>query len=1061
MAPKLARICFTASLFYLSLGLAGCGGGGGSVAPSPAPPAIKVSISPSTASVAADSTQQFTATVANTTNKQVTWAVSGVTGGNGTVGTISAQGLYTAPDPLPDPASVTVTATSQADSTKSASANVSMTYPTPNISGITPASTPLNSGDTVLTVNGSGFTKASSVDFGGASLAASYLSSKQLTATVPSSSETTAQAYSLSVTNPSPGGGTSNSVNFTVENPAPVVTSITPSVLAAGSPDTSVVVNGGDFTSGSQIELNGSPLSTTFISSTQLSTTVTSDNLVNAGTAQITVVTPGPGGGTSASVQLDVTVVASLVALATPKDGGSPNGPWQIVVAAVDPSGNSIANLPIVLSATDGTLDQTQGQTDSSGTFSATISPPSANTGQAVAVTATTGAQTAAVDIGFASTPSTTSTLSMARQAFESQHDALSPSSTSTSTSTPMIGPTVFGVSGNAGSTPPFSVPNECYSNLGLTRVPSTNCQSTFNVAGVVYNAVDFASSVCTTLDKYAGIAECAGTAVAGAACLTGVGAVVCAAGVYYFGVPCLKFVATELAKQYGGPLAALLLKSGLTGLEIAIDPTNPDYVVDIGCTAINSADFGLASGSSGTSFTVSPPTAVVPLGGKVQFTASASANWSVVQGPEGGSITSTGLYTAPTTMPFLPEVTIDATSASDSTAVAQEGVTLVSSTGGASGSAAIITGLEGGQLVDKAYVPVPSSNLVSVVNLDAAQGTNPVITTIPTPNSYSPNATAADQLRSEVLAISYSSPVIQVIDASHDVLVTTLTSPVTTSVGFSGGSCMVCGITVDPASNKAILDTAQGYLTLDLSSLTFSPFLPAAPAENFGYDPNGSLVLSPTYGVSSFTGLQLFNVLGGNIFNFSSSLGSNPDAAAVDINTGIVAVPDEYTGDQYLINMQGAQLSSTTAPPSFTTPSTVFHINFTNCGSELYDWSLVSAESSSHLLFLGTEFADCAAVESLPVSPFAGSPPLPAVFKWGHMPIRPDGFSWNNGGDPHGIAVFSSVVDGKSYGFLVSDDANWVARIDLSALAGAPALSGGGANEVDLSPYVVFFNTQ
>jgi len=45
-----------------------------------------------------------------------------VAGGNSAVGTISASGLYTAPQNLPSPAAVTVTATSTADASKSASA---------------------------------------------------------------------------------------------------------------------------------------------------------------------------------------------------------------------------------------------------------------------------------------------------------------------------------------------------------------------------------------------------------------------------------------------------------------------------------------------------------------------------------------------------------------------------------------------------------------------------------------------------------------------------------------------------------------------------------------------------------------------------------------------------------------------------------------------------------------------------------------------------------------------------------------------------------------------------
>ena len=89
-----------------------------------APTAVSVTISPISATVAAAGTQQFTATVQNTSNTAVTWQVNGVMGGNATVGTISGSGLYTAPA---SPATVTVTAVSQADTTKSASAQVTIT----------------------------------------------------------------------------------------------------------------------------------------------------------------------------------------------------------------------------------------------------------------------------------------------------------------------------------------------------------------------------------------------------------------------------------------------------------------------------------------------------------------------------------------------------------------------------------------------------------------------------------------------------------------------------------------------------------------------------------------------------------------------------------------------------------------------------------------------------------------------------------------------------------------------------------------------------------------------
>src|SRR5438067_1629785 len=58
----------------------------------------------------------------------------------------------------------------------------------------------------------------------GAPLATSFVSSTQLTATVPASLVATAGTASITVVNPSPGGGTSNAQTFTI-SAAPVITS--------------------------------------------------------------------------------------------------------------------------------------------------------------------------------------------------------------------------------------------------------------------------------------------------------------------------------------------------------------------------------------------------------------------------------------------------------------------------------------------------------------------------------------------------------------------------------------------------------------------------------------------------------------------------------------------------------------------------------------------------------------------------------------------------------------------------------------------------------------------
>ena len=82
------------------------------------PTPIAVSVSPVTATLGAGATQQFTATVAGSTNSAVTWSATG--------GSVSSTGLYTAPS---TPGTYTVTATSVADPTQSASATVTVNAP--------------------------------------------------------------------------------------------------------------------------------------------------------------------------------------------------------------------------------------------------------------------------------------------------------------------------------------------------------------------------------------------------------------------------------------------------------------------------------------------------------------------------------------------------------------------------------------------------------------------------------------------------------------------------------------------------------------------------------------------------------------------------------------------------------------------------------------------------------------------------------------------------------------------------------------------------------------------
>jgi trimeric autotransporter adhesin len=87
---------------------------------------------------------------------------------------------------------------------------------------------------------------------------------------------------------------------------SPTLTSISPEAIASGSSATNLTVTGTGFNSSSTVLLNGTPLSTTFNSSTSLTAVVPPADLATLGWAAITVSTPAPGGGSSAALPLSI-----------------------------------------------------------------------------------------------------------------------------------------------------------------------------------------------------------------------------------------------------------------------------------------------------------------------------------------------------------------------------------------------------------------------------------------------------------------------------------------------------------------------------------------------------------------------------------------------------------------------------------------------------------------------------------------------------------------------------------------------------------------------------------
>ena len=95
--------------------------------------------------------------------------------------------------------------------------------------------------------------------------------------------------------------------DYASSSPAPVLNSLSPSTKVAGSAAFTLTVSGSSFVNGSVITWNGTSLTTTYISATQLTASVAASLVSTTGTASVAVTSPAPGGGTSAAASFSIT----------------------------------------------------------------------------------------------------------------------------------------------------------------------------------------------------------------------------------------------------------------------------------------------------------------------------------------------------------------------------------------------------------------------------------------------------------------------------------------------------------------------------------------------------------------------------------------------------------------------------------------------------------------------------------------------------------------------------------------------------------------------------------
>ena len=274
--------------------------------------------------------------------------------------------------------------------------------PIPRITTINPTSVMGGGEAFTLTVNGTNFTQNSVVRFNGNPLTTTFVNNTQLTAAVTPADIATPGTVSVTVFTPPPGGGTSNAALLTINvppNPVPTIAAINPSTVSSGGPSFVMTVTGTGFVQSSVVRINNTDRATTFVSATEVRATIQAGDIVNGGTANITVFNPAPSGGTSNAVTLTINFAPPVITLLSPSSAVAGGATFQLNVTGTNFAPGSVVRwnnsdrTTAFISVTELTAQITAADIATAGTATVTVFSPSPGGGQSNAVTFTINPQ--------------------------------------------------------------------------------------------------------------------------------------------------------------------------------------------------------------------------------------------------------------------------------------------------------------------------------------------------------------------------------------------------------------------------------------------------------------------------------------------------------------------------------------------------------------------------------------------------------------------------------------------------------------------------------------------
>jgi len=242
--------------------------------------------------------------------------------------------------------------------------------PAPGIASVTPNQTNVatDGASATITVTGNNFVTNSKVLLGDSFLDVNttYVSPTQLTATILGSNLTLARASNIKVLNPTVtsikrgevGGGITNALPYTVNNLVPTLTTLSPTSRLATDTGFTLTVNGTNFAPGSTIKWNGAAVATTLVNptqptgyATQATANVSAAAIATAGTVNVTVSNPAPGGGDSNALTFQIQPPPLAPVITSVSPGFAFTGGQQFTLTV---NGQNFANNSVVRWSSDG-----------------------------------------------------------------------------------------------------------------------------------------------------------------------------------------------------------------------------------------------------------------------------------------------------------------------------------------------------------------------------------------------------------------------------------------------------------------------------------------------------------------------------------------------------------------------------------------------------------------------------------------------------------------------------------------------------------------------------------